>query len=262
MKDRANKRFPCSKQAVAIILLFLLGGIGLVLCAVFPVNTEDIVLNHLLAGVLPRLCVCIPLFATMLWKYRLLLKFPRPTLKQWLWLLPPLAVTIVNFPFSALIRGTATVTRGDLWWLFALNCLLIGVTEEWLFRGILLDFFLTISEEKRKNCFIPVLISSVIFALFHLLNLFDGAGIGEVFLQVGYSFLIGAMLAVVFCKLRNLWICIFLHSLFDTGGFLVSSLGEGDPQDLVFWILTAVVGVLCAVYIVLTLVRLCRKPQK
>lgn len=70
------------------------------------------------------------------------------------------------------------------------------------------------------------------------------------------------MLAVVFLKTRNLWICVGLHMLFDAGGFLNSDLGTGNPQDLVFWILTAVAGVLCAVHIVWTLVQLCRKPHR
>lgn len=262
MKNQADKRFFCSKQAFILILLFLFGGAGVVLCTVFPVNTKDSVLNNLLNEILPRFCICVPIFGIMLWDNRALLKFSRLTLKQWIWLLPPLAVTIVNFPFSALINKTATIDRGDLWWLFVLNCLLVGLTEEWLFRGILLDFFLMRSEEKGKSCFVPVLLSSALFGLYHLLNLFGGAGIGATFLQVGYSFLIGAMLAVVFCKVRNLWICIFLHALFDAGGLLVSRLGNGNPQDLAFWILTSVVGVLCTAHIVITLIRLCKNPKK
>ncbi len=260
MKER-DKKFPYSKQAAAVILLFLLGGTGMILCTVFPVRTQDGTLNNLVNGLLPRICICVPLFGTLLWKYRELLRFPRLPFQNWLWLLPPLAVAVVNFPFSALANGTAVVVRGDLWWIFALNCLFIGLTEEWFFRGILLDFLLTSAKEKEKSCFLPVLISSVAFALFHLLNLFGGAGIGAVLLQVGYSFLIGAMLAVVFCKTDNLWLCVLLHALFDVGGFLISDLGSGNPQDLVFWILTAAVGVLCAVHIILTLVKLCRTKK-
>ncbi len=245
----------------AVIALFLLGGAGVIMCAVFPVQTGDAARDRLTNGVLPRVCICVPLFVSLLWRWRGLLKFPRLSLKTWLWLLPPLLVALVNFPFSALIGGEAVITRGDLWWLFAINCILIGLTEEWLFRGILLDCFLGVAEEKKKSCFLPVLFSSASFALFHLLNLFEGAGIGDVLLQTGYSFLIGAMLAVVFCKTKNLWLCIFLHVLFDVGGLLISDIGAGNPQDTVFWVLTAVIGVLCAVHIIFTLVRLCRRQN-
>ena len=153
------------------------------------------------------------------------------------------------------------MTRAELIGLFLLKCLLIGLSEELLFRGII---FYTLSDYfKRKgfSCFLPVLLSSVIFALFHFINLFDGAGILAVLQQAGYSFLIGAMLAVVLKKTNNLAACVFLHALFDLGGFFVSDLGTGDPQDLTFWILTAVVGVLSAVHITATLVKMIKKEK-
>ena len=145
--------------------------------------------------------------------------------------------------------------------LFLLKCLLIGLSEELLFRGII---FYTLSDYfKRKgfSCFLPVLLSSVIFALFHFINLFDGAGILAVLQQAGYSFLIGAMLAVVLKKTNNLAACVFLHALFDLGGFFVSDLGTGDPQDLTFWILTAAVGIVCTVHITATLVKMIKKEK-
>ncbi len=261
MKSHGNNRFALSAQAIAAIVLFVLGIAGLILCTVFPVRSNSPAADLLLSAILPRLCICAPLFWVLIWRYRYLLAFPRPKPKTLVWLLPPLAVALVNFPFSALANGTATILHGEWWWLFAIKCLLVGLMEEWFFRGILLDLFLQTAREKERSIFLPVLFSSLAFALFHLLNLFDGAGFGYVLLQTGYSFLIGGMLAVVFCKTRNLWICVFLHTLFDAGGFLVSDLGAGNPQDLVFWILTAAAGVICAAHIIYTLVIMC-EPKK
>ena len=262
MKPHRNNRFALSAQAIVAIVLFVLGIAGLILCTVFPVQSGSPTADKLLTkDVLPRLCICVPLLWALIWRYKYLLSFPRPKPKTLLWLLPPLAVVLVNFPFSALANGTATITHGEWWWLFAIKCLLVGLMEEWFFRGILLDLFLQTAREKERGIFLPVLLSSLAFALFHLLNIFGGAGIGYVLLQTGYSFLIGGMLAVVFCKTRNLWICIVLHAIFDAGGFLVSDLGAGDPQDTVFWVLTAVAGVICAVHIIYTLVKM-STPKK
>lgn len=262
MKERGTKRLALSGQAIVTIILFVLSITGMILCAVFPVHSPSATANSLLEKILPRLCICVPLLWVMIWRYRDLLAFPRIWKKTLIWLLPPFAVVLVNFPFSALISGTAVVTHGEWWWLFAIQCVLIGIIEEWFFRGILLDLFLQIAREKERCVFFPVLFSSVAFALFHLFNLLDGAGVGEVLLQTGYSFLIGGMLAVVFCRTRNLWICVILHTLFDVGGFLIECLGTGNPQDTVFWVLTAVVGVACAVHIILTLVHMCKRKLR
>ncbi|MDE7296313.1 MAG: CPBP family intramembrane metalloprotease [Clostridia bacterium] len=264
MKEHGTKRFVLTKQGIVTIILFVLSLTGMILCTVFPVHSKSATANLLLADILPRACILVPLLWVMIWRYRELLGFPRPwnRKKTLIWLLPPIAVALVNFPFSALISGTATVTQPEWIWLFAIKCLLIGIVEEWFFRGILLDLFLQIAREKQRTVFLPVLFSSLAFALFHLLNLFDGAGFGAVLLQTGYSFLIGGMLAVVFCKTRNLWISVILHTVFDAGGFLIKDLGTGNPQDLVFWILTAVVGIGCAVHIILTLVHMCKRKLR
>ena len=176
-----------------------------------------------------------------------------------LWCLPCLLVAIVNFPFSALIGGEANVDHPALLPLFILSCALIGITEELLFRGLLHDSLKHAFMKYRCGYILAVLLSSAIFGLWHLVNLFFGAGVGATLLQVGYTFLLGTMFAVTLDKTRNIWFCVFLHTLFDIGGTLVLRLGSGNPQDLVFWILTLVVGVLCGVHILITALRINNK---
>ena len=170
-----------------------------------------------------------------------------------LWCLPCLAVAIVNFPFSALVNGTATVTYPKLLPLFILSCILIGITEELLFRGLLHDSLKHFFMKYRCGYIYAVLLSSAIFALWHLVNLFFGQSIGATLLQVGYTFLLGAMFAVTLDKTKNIWLCVIVHALFDVGGTIVTDLGSGHFQDLTFWILTAIAGVVCAVHIILSL---------
>jgi len=106
---------------------------------------------------------------------------------------------------------------------------------------------------KRRETFLTVLVTSLLFGIWHLFNLLDGAAFGAVLLQVGYSFLIGAMLSTVRIRTENLWLCVFLHALFDFGGLLIPTLGTGSFQDTVFWILTALAGILCTVHVLLFL---------
>ena len=97
------------------------------------------------------------------------------------------------------------------------------------------------------------MIASLVFSLSHLINLAYGADFFAVALQVGYTFLIGAMFCVIMLKTNNLWFCILIHALFDVGGTIVTKLGSGSPWDATFWVLTVIVGLWCAVHVIFTL---------
>lgn len=254
-----RKKSEFSVQSALALLLLPISAAALLFFYYAPPVIDDGTLESLFHAVIPRFFISVFLLVLVAEIFPELLAFKAISSKTLLWCVLPLLVTLVNFPFSALILGTAKVTRAELIWLFLIKCLLIGLSEELLFRGII---FYSLADHFKKNgrsCFWPVLSSSVIFALFHFINLFDGAGILAVLQQVGYSFLIGAMLAVVLLKTKNVWLCILLHALFDFGGFFVSDLGTGNPQDLTFWILTIVVGILCTAQMIITLIKIMKK---
>ncbi len=184
------------------------------------------------------------------------LVFPTKTPpKSVLWCIPCILVALANFPFYALIKGTATVEYTTLVPLLILNCILIGITEELIFRVVLNDALFTVWQRKNNSFFTFVLVSSLIFGGWHLLNLLVGAGVVATLLQVVYSFLIGAMLTCTYDKTSNIWLCVFLHALFDFGGRLVETLGNGNFQDTAFWIATVTFGLLCGCHILLYVLR-------
>lgn len=254
MKSTLQKS-ESSLHSVLRLALLLICGAAILLFYASPTVSADAKLNSLLSAVIPRFFICVFLLVLAVEFFPAVLAAKRISAKKLLWCILPLLVALVNFPVSALIRGTATVTRAELLWLFLIKCLFIGLSEELLFRGIIFTSLLEHFKKNKWALFFSVLLSAVIFALFHFINLFDGAGILEVLQQVGYSFLIGAMLAVVLFMTDNLWLCVLLHALFDAGGFLISDLGVGNPQDLAFWILTIVIGVCCTVQIILTIFK-------
>ena len=182
--------------------------------------------------------------------------FDRRFLKLLLWCLPCFMVALINFPISALISGKAEVIRTDLLGLYAVYVISIALLEELIFRGVL---FLIVSDYmrgKRYQYLWTALICSAVFSLFHLTNLFEGMGIGDVLLQCLYTFLIGGMLIITMLKTKNIWLCVIIHALFDFGGLLIVRLGIGNPWDTIFWILTFVGGALCAGHVVYTLLKL------
>ena len=110
--------------------------------------------------------------------------------------------------------------------------------------------------DSRTRVFWTVVWTSAAFGLIHLVNLLEGAGIGPTVLQVGYSFLIGGMCAIVLLKTGNLIYCILLHGIYDFGGGLISRLGNGALWDTPTVILTAVLAVLVTVWLFWVLLRI------
>lgn len=169
--------------------------------------------------------------------------------------IPCLLVAVVNFPFSAIITGSATVVRVDLIWLFALSCLAIGVSEEIFFRGLLQSYLSSAFKGRRFDIILTVAVTSAAFSLWHLFNAFTSS-FGAVLYQMGYTFLLGGMFSVLMFLTEDIWLCVFFHALFDFGGGIITSLGEGKFQDTTFWILTVSVGILCGAYIIYNLIKL------
>ncbi len=196
---------------------------------------------------------------TLYMGYRVLDPLSKPVGKSLLFLLPSLAVAINNFPLIGLATGNAYVTDpigGVL--LVVAYCLAIGMFEEFAFRGL---FYLMILDGRRsstKQIFLTTAISSAVFGLVHLVNLAIGASPGATLLQVGYSFLIGGMCAIVLLKTANIWYCVLLHFVYDLGGTILY-LGGGVRWDTVTVIITAVLGVAVAVFMVISLLRI--KPE-
>jgi len=92
-----------------------------------------------------------------------------------------------------------------------LICLLVGLAEEFVFRGILVGLFLKLL---HNNVFGAVIGSSVMFGLLHLINL-RALSFGYVSIQVFFAVAIGLLFGTIYVKTHNIMIVILLHALRD-----------------------------------------------
>lgn len=189
-------------------------------------------------------------------EYKVLSPVRKPFLKSILFCLPAFAVAVNNFPFSTVLKGEAVID-GPVWkiaLLFA-ECFFVALFEEMAFRGVI---FLGLAEKRRetiKGLFRSIVLSSAVFGAVHLLNLFTSSPIA-VLMQIGYSFLIGAMCAVVLIKTANIWLCVLIHTIFNFSGAVVSTCGHGAIWNTFTIVLTAVIAVAVTVYMIVAFVRL------
>lgn len=255
MGQSEKKRRPDPLGAVFCVVVA-----ALVWLEFFPPQlAADETVNSLLLGVITRALgggLFIALTARLGWRI-----WGLPvSLRVFAAVIPAFAVVINNFPIIGLARGAAYVTA-PAWEvsLFALSCLLIGVFEEFAFRGVFYMLLLSTRRDSVKKIFWVTVASSAAFGAVHLFNLLAGAGIGPTLLQVGYSFLIGGMCSIVLIVTGSIWIPVILHALFDFGGYLIPTLGDGIVWDAATVAVTAVLGVAAAVYMTVLLLRV--KPQ-
>lgn len=107
------------------------------------------------------------------------------------------------------------ISRGVIFNLDALvvlfGTLIIGFTEEYVFRGTLINSL----EKVFKNKWTIAIISSSIFAVSHIQNLFLGSQPISVLYQIIFTFFYGLLNAAIYMKTKSLFVIAIAHALFD-----------------------------------------------
>ncbi len=254
-----NLEKSAKKETVSMIITVLLYGIG-------AASVPYVWLSDLLGGakelewffgfVVKTACSILPVYLIIQFGFSNLLKVKTKAFKTCLLTLPALLVMVNNFPFIPLMLGDMSINGTFLQFLtYSLLCLSIGILEETVFRGCVLPLCAFKCSNDKKGLFWAVVISSAVFGAVHLFNLLGGFS-PAVFLQVGYSFLIGLVCGFALIVSGNIYLPILFHAVFDFGGFLV---GEGLATG-VLWsveniIWTAAASVVLGVIIVMIFIK-------
>ena len=163
--------------------------------------------------------------------------FAKPAKRIWLFG-PFLLLCLSNF-LVAWIQGLPGLKMASPAPLLkaALFYLLVAVGEELVFRVVVY------SECKKKwSLWKAALVSSLVFALPHLLNATSWATLGTSALQVVYSFFLGLLLSIIYEASGNILWAMAFHFIFDfVNGSLVSSLFP-LPWDAAFYVTNALVS--------------------
>ena len=95
---------------------------------------------------------------------------------------------------------------------YIISMLCVGFLEEVIFRGLLFKVLV------KDNVKTAIIISSVTFGLGHILNLFNGSGMGLVdnLLQVVGAVACGFLFVIIFHRGNTLWPCIVAHSVVNS----------------------------------------------
>lgn len=255
------KKTPFSH--VLIITLFAVGFISIPLEKLLILFIDNNLTATLLGGIITRLFVAV-LALIFIFKYRFNSQFSILNTKNCIIaFILSMLVAINNAPIVSLITGEVKVTASTVnIFLYVFYCISIGFAEEFAFRGLIFPLCLKITENKKFGAFWAIAINSAVFSLSHLVNLFNGYSIGAVALQVGYTFLIGAMCAIIFALTKNIFSAVIIHVVYDVGGLMCGTIAVGNQWNNLTIIITAILGVLVCAYMVYKTFKLDGKQLK
>jgi hypothetical protein len=115
---------------------------------------------------------------------------------------------------------------GVLGWIL-LNTFLVGLSEELMFRGVLLQAF------RRTVAIWPaVALTTLAFGAIHALNVFVTGDLRTAVLQAAAAALSGLLFISLRLRTGSLWTGIVVHGLWDFATFTVSASRSVDSQDV------------------------------
>jgi len=98
--------------------------------------------------------------------------------------------------------------------LFTLSVILVGLIEEFVFRGIVLPQFIKFFKNKKNVLLISAVISSFIFGTIHFINLFSQPNnLGGITSQVFFALSIGVFFSGLMLRTQNIFIPALIHGL-------------------------------------------------
>ena len=105
--------------------------------------------------------------------------------------------------------------------LILLNTLLVGFSEELMFRGVLLQAF-----RHATSIWLAVLLTSVAFGAVHSLNVFVTGDLRAALIQSSAAFLSGLVFIALRLRTGSLWPPIIVHALWDFATFTLGAAGH------------------------------------
>ncbi len=234
-------------QMIAVIILFAVGAFSVPHEKIAKIFGGSLSAVFLVGSIAKTACAVMPFYIIFNIGLEKIIKPQKGFCLGLLLSLPAFIVAIDNFPILPQITGDVAIRIefSDLI-TYILYCLSIGLLEEGIFRGNILPLLMYKFKNTKTGLFFAIITSSAIFGSMHLLNLLGGFS-ANVFLQVGYSFLIGITCALTILFTKNLFAAVAVHTLFDIGGFMYEYFGSGTLWTTGNVILTIIVSVISAI---------------
>ena len=106
---------------------------------------------------------------------------------------------------------------------FLLSMMLVGVAEEFIFRGVVAETLLEHYGLSRAGIWKACVLSGVLFGAGHLTNLLGSEPFG-VLMQCLFAGALGTLFAAIYFRTGNIWVTVFLHGMMDISSMIIGGL--------------------------------------
>lgn len=138
---------------------------------------------------------------------------------------------------------------------FVVCMFLVGVTEEFLCRGVLAELLRRHYGATPAGIWKAVVISGVLFGLAHLTNLFTAKPLG-VLVQCVSAGAMGMAFAAIYFRTGCIWVTVALHAFVDFAALITNGLYSGTVDEVISEYTPAnLVAVVPYVIVILVLLR-------
>lgn len=132
---------------------------------------------------------------------------------------------------------------------YILSMLCVGFLEEVIFRGFL---FKALAKDNVK---MAIIISSVTFGLGHILNLFNGSGMGMIanLCQIVSAVACGFLFVIIFYRGESMIPCIIAHSVNNAASAFADEAGLNVERRIIFSAITVMIVIVYTLILMRTL---------
>ena len=131
--------------------------------------------------------------------------------------------------FFALLPAVLGLPPAGMLFFIALNVMLVALSEEWMFRGVLFQGL-----RSRVAMWPAILITSLLFGVVHVLNVIATGQLLEAAVQAVAAFLSGMVLIALLIRTGSIWVPIVYHALWDFGTFVTSATSDKTAAPIDF----------------------------
>lgn len=156
-------------------------------------------------------------------------------IKKYLYFIPLLIIGTVNIWNGLNINNTPKEIL-----FYILTMINVGFIEEIIFRGFL---FKMIEKDSLKKA---IVITSITFALGHIVNLLNGQNIIDTLLQICYALSLGYLFVTLLIKTKSLYPSILTHILINSLAIFASRTNE---ETLIITIILIIVSISYSIYL-------------
>ena len=141
---------------------------------------------------------------------------------------PRSVIRVMWFPllWLGLIAMTLLVVGlppGRMILFIAFNTMLVGISEELMFRGVIFRALLS-----QYRIWTAIIVSSILFGAVHILNVFNTGDLSGALIQSIPAAMSGILFVAIVIRTRSIWPAIIYHALWDFVLFTMLTGGQAN----------------------------------